>query len=119
LFINSLECIVFPLLNGIGIENMGPADIYNRLRNVHHYLNNNDYKGDGENNLVVFDYPSPTEMNPANFLGHFFYGLESKHVQHVISNGKLIVKDNQIQTVDEEEILKITKEQATRLWSKL
>lgn len=105
--------------NGISVENIGPADIYNRLRNVHHYLNENNFNGDGENNLVVFDYPSPTEMNPTNFLGHFFYGLESKHIQHVISDGKLIVKDKMIQTVNEPDILDFAKEQAERLWSKL
>ncbi len=105
--------------NGIGIENIGPADIYNRLRNVHHYINNNDFAGDGENNLLVLDYPSPSELNQQNFLGHFFYGFESKHIQHVISDGKMIVKDQIIQTVDEEEILKYANEQAKRLWSKL
>jgi cytosine/adenosine deaminase-related metal-dependent hydrolase len=105
--------------NGIGIENNGPADIYNRLRNVHHYINNNDFNGDGENNLLVLDYPSPTELNQQNFLSHFFYGFESKYIQHVISDGKLIVKDQKIQTVDEEEILIFAKEQANRLWSKL
>ncbi|MDB4303253.1 amidohydrolase family protein [Desulfosarcina sp.] len=104
---------------GIGIENICPDGIYKRLRNVHQYLNENDFSGDGENNLMVLDYPSPTEMNATNFLGHFFYGLESKHIQHVISNGKLIVKDKLIQTVNETEILGFAKEQANRLWSKL
>ena len=105
--------------NGIGMEKVTPQQIYSRLRNVHHYLNKNNFVGDGENNLMVLDYPSPTEMNKENFLGHLFYGIESKNIQHVISNGKLIVKDRQIQAVDEEEILILAKEQANRLWSKL
>jgi cytosine/adenosine deaminase-related metal-dependent hydrolase len=105
--------------NGIGIEKATPQQIYTRLRNVHHYLDRNDFKGDGENNLLVLDYPSPTEMNKDNFLGHLFYGLESKHIQHVVSNGKLIVKDYKIQSVDEMEVLEFANEQANRLWRKL
>jgi hypothetical protein len=52
-------------------------------------------------------------------LGHFIFGLTLNHVQHVISNGKLIVKDKIIQTVDEKEVLQFTKEQSKRLWNKL
>jgi len=92
---------------------------YYRFRKVHNYISNNDFAGDGENNLVIFDYDSPTDVNDENFLGHFIYGLTSNHIQHVISNGKLIVKDKLIQTVDEKEIIKFTKEQAVRLWGKL
>ena len=45
--------------------------------------------------------------------------MTSNHVQHVISNGKLIVKDKKLLTIDEEEILEFTKEQATRLWQRM
>jgi cytosine/adenosine deaminase-related metal-dependent hydrolase len=92
---------------------------YKRFREVYHYLNTNNFNGDGENNLVVLDYDSPTEMNEENFLGHFIFGLTANHVQHVISDGKLIVKDSIIQTINEEEVLNFTKEQANRLWGKM
>ena len=92
---------------------------YKRFRNVHNYLIINSFQGDGENNLVVLDYDSPTEIKENNFLGHFIYGLNSNHVQHVISNGKLIIKDRIIQTVNEDDVLKFTKELSLRLWEKL
>lgn len=92
---------------------------YKRLRNVHHYLNENNFRGDGENNLIVLDYPSPTDFNETNFLGHFYFGLESKYISHVISNGKLIAKDRKIQTVDEKEILRQSKTLAKKLWAKM
>ncbi len=95
------------------------ASDYSRFRMVHNYLSNNNFIGDSENNLVVMDYDSPTEIYENNFLGHFIFGLTSNHVQHVISDGKLIVKDKIIQTVDEVEILNFTKEQSVRLWKKL
>ena len=35
------------------------------------------------------------------------------------SNGKLVVKDRSLQTVDESEILGFTREQSLRLWSRM
>lgn len=95
------------------------AETYRRFNNVHKYLNKNGFSGNGENNLVIIDYDSPTEMNSENFLSHFIFGLNSSHVKHVISNGKLIVKNRQLTKVDEKEILSFTREQAKRLWEKL
>lgn len=95
------------------------AGTYRRFRNVHRYLKENNFSGDGDNNLVVLDYDTPTGMNSDNFYGHFIFGLNATHVQHVISNGKLIVKDRIIQTVDEHAVLDFTREQANRLWEKL
>jgi len=92
---------------------------YKRFRKVHQYLKINDFKGDGDNNLVILDYNTPTEINTNNFLGHFVFGWNASHIQHVISNGELIVKDRVLQKVNEEEVLQFTKEQAKRLWKKL
>ena len=92
---------------------------YFRFRNVHNYLSKNKFSGHSSNNLVVLDYPSPTPINSDNFLGHFIFGLESNNVQHVISSGKLIVKDYILQTVNENEISKYTKKEASKLWKKM
>ncbi|MBU2513804.1 amidohydrolase family protein [bacterium] len=93
--------------------------IYQRFRNVHAYLESNGFKGDSDNNLVVLDYDPPTEITADNFLGHFLFGLDSRHVESVISNGKLIVKEGELQTMDEAEILTFAREMGTKLWEKL
>jgi cytosine/adenosine deaminase-related metal-dependent hydrolase len=95
------------------------GETYRRLRNVHHYLHSNGFGGDGENNLVVLDYDPPTPFRRENFLGHFLFGLESAGVSHVISQGKLIVKDGKVITVDESEVLTASREQAKRLWERM
>lgn len=100
-------------------DNIDFSSAYKRIRNVHNYIKHNNFKGDGENNLLILNYDSPTEVNQENFLGHFIFGLNSKHIQTVISNGELIVKDYELQKVDEKEITKFSKEQALRLWNKL
>jgi cytosine/adenosine deaminase-related metal-dependent hydrolase len=89
---------------------------YHRFRNVHRYLRNNNFNGDGDNNLVVIDYNTATEINKDNFLGHFIFGLNSNHIQHVISNGRLIVHNQTLINVNEGEILAHSRKQAKRLW---
>ncbi|OFX58254.1 MAG: amidohydrolase [Bacteroidetes bacterium GWA2_30_7] len=93
--------------------------IYRRFRNVHKYISENNFKGDGDNNLVILDYDSPTQLHNGNFLGHFVFGFDSRHVKHVISNGKLIVENSEIKTVDEKEILKNSTELSKVLWNKM
>jgi cytosine/adenosine deaminase-related metal-dependent hydrolase len=105
--------------SGLELENTAMADIYMRLRRVHDYLSENGFGGDGENNLVILDYPSPTPVNAENFLGHLFYGFGSRHVHSVIAQGKLIVENKKILTVDEGEILARTRAGAEKLWRKM
>lgn len=100
-------------------DNINYVSAYQRLRNVHRYLKANNFTGDGNNNLVVLDYEPPTPFNKENFLGHFIFGLRSDHVLHVISNGKLIVKNRVVQTIDEAATLEYTQYQAKRLWQQL
>jgi cytosine/adenosine deaminase-related metal-dependent hydrolase len=95
------------------------AETYRRFRNVHHYLQSNNFPGDSENNLVVLNYDSPTPLESGNFYGHFLFGIESRHVQHVISSGKLIVKNGELATADEQKILAESQKQAKRLWDRM
>ena len=104
---------------GQNFDTIGYDSVYQRFRNADKYLNSNGFKGHGPNNLVVLDYDSPTPFNQGNFYGHFVFGLESKHVKHVISQGKPVVENGKIITVDEDKILAGAKVQAERLWAKM
>ncbi|MFO8022298.1 MAG: amidohydrolase family protein [Perlabentimonas sp.] len=101
---------------GQGFDTIDFPTAYQRFRNVHRYLSKNNFSGDGENNLVVLDYDTPTEINQSNFLGHFIFGLKSNHVQHVISNGRLIVHNQTLINVNEDDILSHARKQGNRLW---
>lgn len=48
-------------LVGQNVESITPDGIYRRFRKVHHYLKENSFRGDGENNLVILDYDTPTD----------------------------------------------------------
>lgn len=95
------------------------STVYKRFRNVHNYLSVNNFKGDGDNNLVVLDYNSPTEVTTENFTGHFVFGISAEHVRDVIANGRLIVENHELRTVDEQAVLTESAKQAKRLWKKM
>jgi cytosine/adenosine deaminase-related metal-dependent hydrolase len=97
-------------------DELSVPDFYLRLRRAHNYINKNGFSGDADNNLIIFDYDSPTPVTADNWLGHMFYGLTSNHVESVISNGEWVVKDRKLVKKNEDEILAFSNEQAIRLW---
>jgi cytosine/adenosine deaminase-related metal-dependent hydrolase len=104
---------------GQATEGVGMDMIYRRFRRVHAYIQAGGYRGDGENNLVILDYDSPTPVTGKNFLGHFIFGITNAHVESVIAKGKLIVENRKPVMVDEKKILVFAREMAQRLWKKL
>jgi cytosine/adenosine deaminase-related metal-dependent hydrolase len=106
-------------LVGQATEGIGFDRIYDRFRNVHRYLRQFHARGDGANNLVVLDYDAPTDLTPKNFLGHFVYGLDARHVQNVISQGRLIVENREVLSVDEKEVLAHAQAMGKKLWEKM
>jgi len=105
--------------SGLAHENISPEMAYKRMRYPHQYLKNHGFSGDGENNLIILDYNTPTKFTPDNFLGHFIYGIESSHIEHVISNGQLIVENRKIKTVDEDKILVDSQKVSKSLWERM
>ena len=104
---------------GMNHEKLTPHTVYQRLRQVHHYLGSNDFSGDAENNLMVLDYDPPTPMDQENFPGHFFYGINNSHVCHLIAQGRIVLKDRNHLLLDEKEILSRARDLAKKLWQQL
>ncbi len=109
----------FAYFAGLPFEPQDLYTIYRRLRNNHTYLEQNNFTGDSENNLIILDYQPRTPITKDNFLGHFFFALSSSHIRDVISQGKLIVRNRQMTTIDEEAATKFAHEQAKILWEKM
>ncbi len=106
-------------LVGQATEGIGFDGIYQRFRNVHRYTRECGAQGDADNNLVILDYDAPTDLTADNFLGHFVYGLDARHVETVICQGRVIVENQQVTTVDEGDVLAFAREMGKKLWSKM
>lgn len=104
---------------GQNFDPLSPAQAYKRLRNAHRYIAQNGFIGDGPDNLVVLNYDSPTPVTRENLTGHFVYGINQSHIEHLISNGKLILKNRKVITVDEEVIQKESQKLALALWKRM
>ncbi len=100
-------------------DSIGYPGVYRRFRQVHSYLAENKIPGDGDNNLVVLNYDTPTPLTSDNFFGHFLFGFAARQVEHVIARGRLIVEKGQVVTVNEPAVLDEAKDQAERLWKRL
>ena len=94
-------------------------DGYRRLRAGHQHVATLGAPGDSANNLVIFNYDRPTPITSENALGHIIYGLDSRHVDTVIAQGRVIVSGGRLTGLDEDSALAFAREQAKRLWSKL
>jgi cytosine/adenosine deaminase-related metal-dependent hydrolase len=106
-------------LVGQATEGIGFDGIYRRFRNVHRYAQAFGFRGEGGNNLVILDYDTPTEVTSDNFLNHFVYGFDARHVETVICYGKVIVEDGKVIQVDEDEVLTFAREMGKKLWDKM
>jgi len=105
--------------SGLGKDAIDIPMAYNRLRNAHRYLDANNFNGDGENNLSIFDYNGPTPLSQSNFFGHFFYAFENSQIDSLIVNGKFVMKNKVILNVDENLIMKEAQKLAKALWKKM
>lgn len=104
---------------GLGKDEIDIPKAFKRLQNVNNYLAENNFKGNGNNNIVIFDYNSPTPLDSSNFPGHFFYAFENRHIDSLIVNGKFVMKDKIISNVDEALIMGEAQKLAEKLWQKL
>ena len=102
---------------GQNFEDIDMQAIYTRLRNVNRYLET--HFGDNGNDLLIMDMDTPTPIHQNNYLGHFFFGFENRHIRHLIKNGNFIMRDKKLQNVDEEIIKKEAQKLALYLWKKL
>ncbi len=69
--------------------------------------------------LVVLSYRPYTPMHDGNFPWHFIFGMDASHVTDVVVDGKFVVRNGELLTVNEDEIFEEAKELAKALWDRL
>ena len=68
--------------------------------------------------LIVVDYHPFTPMTPGNLPWHILFGFESSMVTATMVNGRWLMKDRRLLTLDEEAIASAAREIAPRVWAR-
>lgn len=68
--------------------------------------------------IIVVDYNPPTPMNESNINGHLMFGINGRHVDTTIVNGKVLMEDRKLVTIDEERIMSKSRELASKVWAR-
>ncbi len=69
--------------------------------------------------LILLDYAPFTELNAGNFPWHVIFGVDGSNVTHTICGGKLLMKDREVLTLDEEAIAAKAKELSRGVWNRV
>ncbi len=93
---------------------------FDQLRFIKKYFG--DYPSLLENeraDFVIWDYVPPTPISKDNFWGHLIYGILEYPVHSVIQGGKYLMKDFQLNEIDENKLRNEISSQGERLFNKL
>ncbi len=69
--------------------------------------------------IIVADYDPLTPMDETNYNGHILFGLMGRSVNTTIVDGKIVMKDRKILTIDEKEIFNISRQISSEFWKKM
>lgn len=68
--------------------------------------------------LIIWDYVPPSPFHSANFFGHWIYGITERSIHSVVQKGKFLMKDFEIQGIDEATLNREIYKQGKRLAEK-
>lgn len=66
--------------------------------------------------IITVDYEPSTPINKDNWFGHLLFGVSGRMVNDTIINGKFVMKDREISSVDIQEIKAKSRERAKQIW---
>ena len=69
--------------------------------------------------LVLLDYVPYTPLTAGNLPWHLIFGIDGTHVTHTMCAGKLLMKDRELLTLDEEGIAAAAREAARQVWERV
>jgi cytosine/adenosine deaminase-related metal-dependent hydrolase len=68
--------------------------------------------------IILVDYIPFTPFNSNTFLGHFLFGIFEAQVDTTICNGKILMQNKKVKTLNEEKIASDAMKLAKRLWNR-
>lgn len=68
--------------------------------------------------IIFVDYHAPTPLNAGNLAWHILFGFQQSMVTTTIVDGKVLMKDRELLTLDEAEIAAKSRERAAKVWKR-
>jgi cytosine/adenosine deaminase-related metal-dependent hydrolase len=75
--------------------------------------------GGGRANLTVLDYAPFTPMTASNVIDHVARSRSGAHVRDTIVDGRFVVRDRKLVSLDERELILRARAAASRLWERM
>ena len=69
--------------------------------------------------LVLLDYHPTTPLTAGNLPWHLLFGIEASMVTATVCNGRVLMRDRRLLTLDEESITRRSRELAAAVWARL
>jgi putative selenium metabolism protein SsnA len=69
--------------------------------------------------LIVVDYQPPTPLTAENVNSHLLFGVSGRAVDTTIINGRVVMEDRRLTTLDEETISARSRELAEKVWRRI
>ena len=69
--------------------------------------------------IIIADYNPLTPMNEGNYNSHILFGVMGRSVNTTIIDGKIVMRDRKLVTVDENEVFDRSREVSSKFWEKM
>jgi len=69
--------------------------------------------------IIVVDYSAPTPITDENINSHIIFGFIGRSVISTMINGKFVMKDRELQTINEEKVYKESQKIADDFWKRV
>lgn len=73
----------------------------------------------GRANLTILDYAPMTPLTASNVIDHVSRGMMGSHVRDTIVDGRFVVRDRKLVSIDERELVPRARAAASRLWERM
>ncbi|MDR2587203.1 MAG: putative aminohydrolase SsnA, partial [Coriobacteriales bacterium] len=69
--------------------------------------------------IIIVDYQAPTPITAATYASHILFGVQGRSVNTTIINGKVVMRDRELQGIDEEKLMADSRQKAAELWARI
>lgn len=69
--------------------------------------------------VIIVDYDPLTPLNENNINSHIIFGLIGRNVTDTIINGKVVMRNREINSIDEKRIFETSRKLASSLWNRI